>query len=323
MTSKFSSTAAISITPTPDVSSSATFGLAGNLSVETSAEGDEAFFVRTFYPEFVNFNSTYGVADDSFLFGGFPAFEDNGTGGLAEKDWNGQALSMDTLKAIMIEVKPIQAFQGTAATGTLTFSSTKPANLDAVLIGSKTYTFKTSISVANDVLIGTTHEESRLNLLRAVSLTGTIGTDYGTGTTINTDVLIPVISGTFGLVFTAARTGVAGNLIATTASPTTRISWAGGATTLTGGEDVTQPAVERTLGGSVKITLGSALLPGAGSSLIYEVSTPSLLTLAVPAGWSPNTNGSITVTFNSTGPAPLTDKDVNAVVTVALIGSST
>ena len=320
MTTKFSSTAAISITPTPDVSSSATFGLAGNLSVETSAEGDEAFFVRTFYPEFVNYNATYGAADDSFLFGGFPAFEDNGTGGLAEKDWNGQALSMDTLKAIMIEVKPIQAFQGTAAIGTLTFTSTRPNNTDTVVVGSKTYTFKTSISVANEVLIGATHEESRLNLLRAVSLTGTIGTHYGTGTTINTDVLIPVISGTYGLVFTAARTGAAGNLIATTeTSP--HLSW--GAATLIGGEDVTQPAVERTLGGSVKITLGSALLPGAGSSLIYEVSTPSLLTLAVPAGWTPDIGGSITVTFNSTEPAPLTDKDVNAVVTVALIGSST
>ena len=320
MTSKFSSTAAITISPTPDVSSSATFGLAGNLSVETSAEGDEAFFVRTFYPEFVNYNATYGAADDSFLFGGFPAFEDNGTGGLAEKDWNGQALSMDTLKAIMIEVKPIQAFQGTAATGTLTFTASQPNDTNTVVVGSKTYTFKTSISVANDVLIGGSSTESRLNLLRAVSLTGTIGTHYGTGTTINTDVLIPVISGTYGLVFTAARTGAAGNLITTTeTSP--HLSW--GATTLTGGEDVTQPAVERTLGGSVKITLGSALLPGAGSSLIYEVSTPSLLTLAVPAGWSPDTNGSITVTFNSTGPAPLTDKDVNAVVTVALIGSST
>ena len=322
MTTNFSTSTRISITPTLDISSSATFGLAGNLSVETSAEGDEAFFVRTFYPEFVNYNATYGAANDSFLFGGFPAFEDDGDSGVAEKDWNGQALSMDTLKAIMIEVKPIQAYLGTAATGTLTFTATKPDNTDTVVVGSKTYTFKTSISVANEVLIGATHEESRLNLLRAVSLTGTIGTHYGTGTTINTDVLIPVISGTYGLVFTAARTGAAGNLIATTeASP--HLSWVGGATTLIGGEDVTQPAVERTLEGSVKITLGGALLPGAGSSLIYEVSTPSLLTFAVPAGWTPDIGGSITVTFNSTGPAPLTDKDVNAVVTVALIGSST
>jgi hypothetical protein len=57
--------------------------------------------------------------------------------------------------------------------------------------------------------------------------------------------------------------------------------------------------------------------------MIYEVSTPSLLAFAVPAGWAPGASGSITVTFNSTGSAPLTDKDVNAVVTVALIGSST
>jgi len=320
MNTTFSTSTRISITPTSDVSSSATFGLAGNLSVETSAEGDEAFFVRTFYPEFVNFDSGGSAATDSFIFGDFPAFSDNAPGGTVVKDWNGNSLSMDTLKAIMIEVKPIQAYLGTAATGTLTFTSTRPNNTDTVVIGSRTYTFKTTISVADDVLIGASHTESRLNLLRAVSLTGTIGTHYGTGTAINTDVLIPVVSGTYDLLFTAAKTGVAANLIATTeTSP--HLSW--GATTLTGGEDVTQPAVERTLEGSVEITLGGAMLPGAGSSMIYKITTPSLLTFAVPAGWVPDPSGAITVTFTTDQPAPLTDKDVNAVVTVALIGSST
>jgi hypothetical protein len=320
MTSKFTTSTAIAITPTSDVSSSATFGLAGNLSVETSAEGDEAFFVRTFYPEFTNFSSGGSGTDDSFTFGDFPAFSDNAPGGTAEKDWNGEPLSMDALKAIMIKVEPIQAFQGTAATGTLTFAGTRPDNTNTVVIGTRTYTFKTTLAAADDVLIGANSTESRLNLLRAVSRTGTEGTHWGTGTALNTSVLIPVISGAHDPVFTAARTGAAGNLIATTeTSP--HLSW--GATTLTGGEDVTQPAVERPLGGSVKITLGGFLLPGASSTMIYEVSTPSLLTFAVPAGWAPGASGSITVTFNSTGPAPLTDKDVNAVVTVALIGSST
>ncbi len=318
MTTKFSSTTAISITPTSDVSSSATFGLAGNLSVETSAEGDEAFFVRTFYPEFVNFDAGYSAADDSFLFGGFPAFEDNGTGGLAEKDWNGQALSMDTLKAIMIEVKPIQAYLGTAATGVLTFSANLDDN-DTLTIGSRVYRFKNTPAAINDIKIGGNKAASIVNLNATIAGTGTPGTEYYIGTLPHADVVITGIVADV-VSFRAARTGAAGNLVTTTDS-SAHLVW--GATTLIGGEDVTQPAVDRTLEGSVKITLGSSLLPGSGSSLIYEITTPSLLTFAVPAGWTPNATGSITVTFQTDQPAPLTDKDVNAVVTVALIGSST
>lgn len=318
MKTTFSTSTKIGITPTEDVSSSATFGLAGNLSVETSAEGDEAFFVRTFYPEFVNFDAGYSAADDSFLFGGFPAFEDNGTGGLAEKDWNGQALSMDTLKAIMIEVKPIQAYLGTAATGVLTFSANLDDN-DTLTIGSRVYRFKNTPAAINDIKIGTTKAASIVNLNATIDGSGTPGTEYYTGTLPHADVVITGIVADV-VSFRAARTGAAGNLVTTTDS-SAHLVW--GATTLIGGEDVTQPAVDRTLEGSVKITLGSSLLPGSGSSLIYEITTPSLLTFAVPAGWTPNATGSITVTFQTDQPAPLTDKDVNAVVTVALIGSST
>ena len=320
MTTKFSSTTAISITPTSDVSSSATFGLAGNLSVETSAEGDEAFFVRTFYPEFVNYDTGSG-SDDAFKIGAFPGLADYGEpGNPPEKDWNGQALSMDTLKAVMIEVKPISAFQGTAATGVLTFT-THPASGDTVTIGATTYTFRTSPSVAYDVVLGANKAAAIANLDAAILANGSAPTNYNAGTLANPLIGASVISGDT-IIVTAARTGTDGNLIATTRySPGNYMNW--GATTLTGGEDVTQPAVARTLEGTVKITLASALLPGAGSSLIYEVSTPSLLTFAVPAGWTPDAAGMINVQFNSTGPAPLTDKDVNAVVTVALIGSST
>jgi len=319
MQTRFSTNTVIDITPTADVSSPATFGLSGGLSVASEATGDEAFFVRTFYPEFVNFDAGYSAADDSFLFGGFPAFEDNGTGGLAEKDWNGQALSMDTLKAIMIEVKPIAAYQGTAATGVLNFKL-HPVDGDTVAIGAITYRFKTVMSAAYDVFLGANKAAAQTNLDKAIDASGTAGTHYFTGTLRHPLISTSVISGDT-IIVTAARTGLAGNTIATTASDITHTEW--GAATLTGGADVAQPAVDRTLEGSVKITLGSSLLPGSGSSLIYEITTPSLLTFAVPAGWIPDTNGSITVTFQTDQPAPLTDKDVNAVVTVALIGSST
>jgi hypothetical protein len=318
MTSKFSSNAAISIIPAADVSSSATFGLAGNLSVETSAEGDEAFFVRTFYPEFVNYDTVSG-SDDAFKIGSFPGLADYGEpGNPPEKDWNGQTLSMDTLKAIMIEVKPINAFQGTAATGVLDFDA-HPFDGDTVTIGAIMYTFKTTPTAAYHIFLGGNKAVAIANLNYAIDASGTVGTNYYTGTLAHPDVVTTATS-VDTISFIAARTGAAGNLITTT-DGSIRLSWA--APTLTGGEDVTQPAVARTLEGTVKITLASALLPGAGSSLIYTVSTPSLLTFAVPEGWVPDPAGMINIQFNSTGPAPLTDKDVNAVVTVALIGSST
>ena len=318
MQTRFATNTVIDITPTADVSSPATFGLSGGLSVASEATGNEAFFVRTFYPEFVNYNATYGAENDSFLFGGFPAFEDDGDSGVAEKDWNGQALSMDTLKAIMIEVKPIQAYLGTAATGVLTFSANVDDD-DTLTIGTRVYRFKNTPAAINDIKIGINKAASIANLNATIDGSGTPGTEYYTGTLPHADVVITSIVADI-VSFRAARTGAAGNMVTTTDS-SAHLVWS--AATLIGGEDVTQPAVERTLEGSVKITLGGALLPGAGSSLIYEVSTPSLLTFAVPAGWTPNSTGSITVTFNSTGSPPLTDKDVNAVVTVALIGSST
>ena len=319
MKTTFRSSSQIAILPTTDPSSSATFGLAGNLSVETSTEGDEAFFVRTFYPEFVNYDTGSG-SDDAFKIGAFPGLADYGEpGNPPEKDWNGQALSMDTLKAIMIEVKPISAFQGTAASGVLEFKL-HPVDDNTVTIGAITYRFKTTPNTAYDVFLGANKAAAQTNLDKAIDASGTAGTHYFTGTLRHPLISTSVISGDT-IIVTAARTGADGNLIATTASDITHTSWA--AATLTGGLDVTQPAVARTLEGTVKITLASALLPGTGSSLIYEVSTPSLLTFAVPAGWTPDAAGMINVQFNSTGPAPLTDKDVNAVVTVALIGSST
>ncbi len=66
---------------------------------------------------------------------------------------------------------------------------TNVTNNKIVTLGVKTYTFKTVLTpAANEIFIGANWDASMLNLIRAVNLTGTIGTDYGTGTTINADV---------------------------------------------------------------------------------------------------------------------------------------
>jgi len=319
MITTFSSSAKIAITPTTDVSSSVPFGLSGGMSAESSAEGDESFFIRAFYPAYTNFDSGGSAVDDSFTFGTFPGFEDNGTGGTAEKDWNGQALSIVTAKALVIEIKPIQAYLGTAATGVLTSDGTNVTDGDTVTIESIVYRFKNTMAAAYDIKIAATAALTILNLDAAIDASGTPGTEYYTGTLAHPSVLATGTTATT-ISFIYARTGDAGNLIATTEA-STHLSW--GAATLTGGEDVTQPAVARTLEGTVRIELGNGFLPGTSASLIYEVTSPSLLTLAIPEGWTPGGSGSILVSFTSDGPYPLTDKDVNAVVTVAIIGSST
>lgn len=75
---------------------------------------------------------------------------------------------------------------GTA--GRLTFSAVANNN-DTVTIGATTYTFKTTLSVgpavANEVLRGASAATSAINLIRAINLSGTAATDYGTGTALN------------------------------------------------------------------------------------------------------------------------------------------
>ena len=314
-----STSAKIQIVPSSDPSTNLPVGLSGGMSANLDVTGDQAFFIRSFYPEFTNFDSGGSAVDDSFTFGNFPGFEDNGTGGVAEKDWNGQALSIVTAKALVIEIKPIQAYLGTAATGVLTSNGTNVTDGDTVTIGSTVYRFKNTMAAAYDVKIAATAALTLANLDVAIDASGTPGTEYYTGTLAHPSVLTTATTATT-VSFISAWTGDAGNLIATTEAAAT-LSW--GAVTLEGGEDVTQPAVARTLEGAVRIELGNGFLPGTSASLIYEVTTPSLLTFAIPEGWTPGASGSLEVTFTTDQPLPVTDKDVNAVVTVAIIGSST
>lgn len=105
---------------------------------------------------------------------------------------------------------------GGAASVLLTSDATAPANNDTVTVGGVTYTFKTSLTgAANEVLINTTAAAALTNLKRAITLTGTIGTDYGTGTVVN-----PLVTGgtltTTTLLITANDLTVPGTALAAT-----------------------------------------------------------------------------------------------------------
>lgn len=115
----------------------------------------------------------------------------------------------------------------TAATGTGTTNTTwSSANLslaynpvigDTVTIGAKTYLFKSTLTTANDVLIGATAIDSVRNLQYAVNDSGgTEGTHYGTGTTANASATALARTTEASIVFTAITSGTAGNDIVST-----------------------------------------------------------------------------------------------------------
>jgi len=119
------------------------------------------------------------------------------------------------------------------ATGTLTASSNF-GNGETVTIDTKVYTFETSLTnVDGNVQIGGTLTASLLNLLNAINLTGTPGTDYAALMTIHPTVTSTASDATT-LSAEAKLGGTQGNLIATTASGgASSAAW--GAATLTGG----------------------------------------------------------------------------------------
>lgn len=125
------------------------------------------------------------------------------------------------------------------ASGMLTLTG-QPLNNETVRLGTKdgtnaaTYTFKTAISAAYDVLIGATPDDSLANFVAAVMKGTGEGALYGTGTAANFDASAAKMP-TTQVLATALTGGTAGNTIATTKTLTNG-SW--GAATLTGGANI-------------------------------------------------------------------------------------
>lgn len=119
------------------------------------------------------------------------------------------------------------------ATGTLT-SSGNFTDTQTVTIGSKVYTFKTTITSADgDVAIGADRTASHANLKAAINLETGAGTKYGANTTLHPTVEATAADATTTSV-RAKSYGTAGNSIATTETQT-NASWGGA--NLSGGLD--------------------------------------------------------------------------------------
>jgi len=105
-----------------------------------------------------------------------------------------------------------------AASGTLTVSGT-PVSGSTVTIGSVTYTFRTTLTtspttIPNEVLIGANAEAAIDNLVKAITLAATIGTNYSTGTLVHPTVTAVKASAST-MTVTALTVGDAGNSIIT------------------------------------------------------------------------------------------------------------
>lgn len=104
------------------------------------------------------------------------------------------------------------------------------ANGDTLTAGGTTYTFKTSITTADDVLIGASLALTLINLVEAITLVGgSAGTNYGTSTVVNANVTASIGPTSNSVLFTAKTGGTSGNAI-TVEFPTGATDLAGNAT---------------------------------------------------------------------------------------------
>lgn len=123
-----------------------------------------------------------------------------------------------------------------AATSTLTSADTGAfTDGKVVVLDEITYRFKTVPDQAYDIFIGVSADVTLGSLVKAINLTGEVGTDYFAGTLIHPTCSAAVVA-SHATVVTAKTAGYAGNSIATTTDEA-KLSWtstvmAGGGSTI-------------------------------------------------------------------------------------------
>ncbi len=112
------------------------------------------------------------------------------------------------------------------ALGTLTSDATNVADAATVTIGSKVYTFQTTLTnVDGNVKIGADAATSLANLKAAINLESGAGTKYATLMTAHSECKCTSVTSTT-LVVKALSVGTHGNFIPTTET-STHLSWGG------------------------------------------------------------------------------------------------
>lgn len=143
-----------------------------------------------------------------------------------------------------------------SAAGTLT-STGAFLNTETVVVGGKTYTFQTSLTnVDGNVAIGANQTASHQNLMDAINLTGTPGTQYAAAMTVNPEVRATAATGTTTVV-KAKVPGQIGNRIPSTET-LTNASW-GGAVLAGGSGDVSQALADLLATEQINAQLGQLI----------------------------------------------------------------
>jgi hypothetical protein len=144
-----------------------------------------------------------------------------------------------------------------AATNTILSNGTNVSPNDQVTINSQTYTFVTTLGYGqNQVFIGASASASLQNLVYAILGTGTVGTNYSTGTVANTQVSASLSSLTITL--TALTTGTQGNYY-TLVSPAVTLTVGG--PNFTGGLNAPSTTTTATATGNITNT-GTQVVDG-------------------------------------------------------------
>jgi hypothetical protein len=145
---------------------------------------------------------------------------------------------------------------GTAAKGTVTIGE-PVSDGDTLTIGLVTYTFKTTPAAAYDVALGAGEAAQKVNIIAAINLSGTPGTEYFAGTEEHPDVSAAAFVGDDAVV-TAKDGGVAGDAIVFTETFTHVSNVLDGSGTLggtTAGEDFAVVSSLQPIGISADVAL--------------------------------------------------------------------
>jgi hypothetical protein len=180
---------------------------------------------------------------------------------------------------------------GAQAVVTLTMV-TQPTEGDKIVIGSRTYTWQTSLTnVDGNIWIGSNIAAAKNNLYYAIAASGgTPGTDYATAMTANTEVTVGYFNGSSQAVFTSILPGTAANSLASTATFTAGTN-VFSAATLTGGVAAStapagSPSPTRKLqvdvvANSTDLEVAVALAAGLNADSKFTSAVPTTATVTV------------------------------------------
>ncbi len=255
------------------------------------------------------FPTAYAEAD--FLKTGAAEVNEGGAAGTAEiqsafNDATGGDFTFDFAGQVTAAI-PFDVGNDAAVAAAVVLSITAiPVDNDVVTINGRVYKFETTLAADDDIAIGGSEAQAKLNLVAAMDLSGTEGVDYQVPTA-NADVSMAAFAGDDADV-DALIAGLAGNAITSTAS------LAGGdfaAATLLLGLDSIESALEALSTATVVTFTGLGTSASPWLITFVDPEGDVALLIADDSGLTGETLGTVIANVTA-GSDPLTVSDVAA-----------